>query len=255
LYESELRRVEQELELAHRIQVSLLPHEVPQIPGFSIAARSVSARQVGGDFYRYLSMPDGKFGVVVGDVSGKGVPSALYMAITITAMDTQIRQSTTPGHILRQLNSILYPRMRANRMNTGLLIAIFDPEHHSVQVANAGMIAPLIRADNDYEWVDVGGLPLGAISDSSYTSQTITMTPDTTVIMTSDGIIEAMNDQNEMFGFDRFYDAAQRVTPATPSQQILENLWTNVAGHIGDAEPHDDMTLVVIRAWDSNNQN
>jgi serine phosphatase RsbU (regulator of sigma subunit) len=140
-------------------------------------------------------------------------------------------------------------------MNTGLLIAIFDPEHHSVQVANAGMIAPLIRADNDYEWVDVGGLPLGAISDSSYTSQTITMTPDTTVIMTSDGIIEAMNDQNEMFGFDRFYDAAQRVTPATPSQQILENLWTNVAGHIGDAEPHDDMTLVVIRAWDSNNQN
>jgi serine phosphatase RsbU (regulator of sigma subunit) len=164
-------------------------------------------------------------------------------------MDTQIRQSTTPGHILRQLNAILYPRMRANHMNTGLLIAIFDPQNQSVQVANAGMIAPLIRAHNGYDWIDVSGLPIGAVSDTSYASQTIAMTPDTTVILSSDGIIEAKNYHDEMFGFERFHASAQQVAPTTNSQQVLENLWTDVAGHIGDAEPHDDMTLVVIRSW------
>ena len=119
LHESEIKRIEQEMDLAHRIQVSLLPHETPQIPGMTIAARTTSARMVGGDFYRYLTLSEDRFGVVVGDVSGKGVPSALYMAMTITAMDTQVRQKTEPGDMLQQLNSVLYPRMHANRMNTG----------------------------------------------------------------------------------------------------------------------------------------
>lgn len=249
LHESEIKRVEQEMDLAHRIQVSLLPHETPQVPGMTIAARSVSARLVGGDFYRYLSLPNGQFGVVVGDISGKGVPSALYMAMTITAMDTQVRQHTSPGDMLRQLNTILYPRMQANRMNAALLIAIFNANNGSLQVANAGMIAPLIKQRHQYDWLDVAGLPLGAIPNVFYTGQTVSLTRRSTIILASDGLIEAQNHIGEMFGFERFRESAQGLQRVAGSQQILESIWQDVSTHIGDAEPHDDMTLVVIQTW------
>ena len=249
LYESETKRLEHELDLAHRIQVSLLPHETPQIPGMTIAARSVSARMVGGDFYRYISLPDGQFGVVVGDVSGKGVPSALYMAMTITAMDTQIRQQTSSSDMLQQLNGMLYPRMHANRMNTALLIALFNPHQSSLQVANAGMIAPLIRQKQDFNWMDVSGLPIGATPGAVYTGQTISLANHSTIILASDGIIEATDQKGEMFGFERFQESAQQLSNISSSQQILEAIWDDVIRHIGDIEPHDDMTLVVIQTW------
>jgi serine phosphatase RsbU (regulator of sigma subunit)/CheY-like chemotaxis protein len=249
LHESEIKRIEHELDLAHRIQVSLLPHETPQIPGMTIAARTASARMVGGDFYRYLSLPNGHFGVVVGDVSGKGVPSALYMAMTITAMDTQIRQQGAPGEMLQQLNAVLYPRMHANRMNTALLVTIFNSSKSRLQVANAGMIAPLIRQQQAFDWLDVSGLPLGATMQTSYKSSSIALATHSTIILASDGLIEAQNQAKELFGFDRFQASAQRLTDVTSSQQILDNIWNDVTEHIGDAEQNDDMTLVVIQTW------
>ncbi|MEM7034570.1 MAG: SpoIIE family protein phosphatase, partial [Chloroflexota bacterium] len=250
LYESEMKRIEQEMDLAQRIQISLLPHQTPQIPGLTIAARSISARLVGGDFYRYLTLPNGNFGVVVGDVSGKGVPAALYMAMTVTAIDTQIVQQDTPNNMLQELNNVLYPRMKANRMNTALLVAIFDPEDISLQVANAGMIAPLIRHNLHYDWLDVSGLPIGATQGAVYTSQATRLRKRSTVILMSDGIIEAQNKSGEIYGFDRFQEAAQRLQNITSSQQILDSIWADVSTHIGDAEPHDDMTMVVMQTWD-----
>lgn len=248
LHEGEVKRMEHEMDLAHRIQVSLLPHETPDVPGLSIAARSVSARLVGGDFYRYLSLPNGKFGVVIGDVSGKGVPSALFMAVTITALDNQIRQHASPENILYRLNNILYPRMKANRMNTGLLIITFDMENNKAEVANAGMIAPLIREEkNRFTWVDVSGIPVGAIPQSSYQNTTLALVNDTTIILASDGILEAMNPAGEIYGFERFQQSAQNLVPHLSSEEILEHIWQDTANHIHDAEPHDDMTLLVIQ--------
>ena len=247
LHEAELNRLEEEMDLAHRIQVSLLPDEIPIVPGLSIAARSTSARLVGGDFYRYLPLPDDRFGLVIGDVSGKGVPSALFMAVTITALDNQIKQHTSSENMLYRLNNVLYPRMRANQMNTGLLVAIFNRKDHSLEVANAGMIAPLIKTGSQIEWVDVSGLPVGAIPHTTYHSTTLTLSPKTVVVLASDGILEAKNPAGELYGFERFQDSVRQLPPQNSSQEILEQIWQDTADFVQGAEPHDDMTLIIVQ--------
>lgn len=247
LHEGEVKRIEQEMALAQRIQFSLLPHQPPQIAELSIAARSESARLVGGDFYRYPPLPNNQFGVAIGDVSGKGVPAALFMAIATTAIDTQIRHQSTPGEMLQQLNRMLYPRMQANRMNTGLLIIVFDQDRNEIHVANAGMIAPLIKERDRCDWLDVFGLPLGALEDAHYNSVTVKLEPDSTFVMISDGILEAQNLDGELFGFERLLNSLQAQPDNLSSQEILDGIWTEVQSHLGEAEPNDDMTLVVIQ--------
>ncbi len=247
LHESEIKRMEEEMELARRIQISLLPHDPPKIPGLSIAARNVSARLVGGDFYRYLSLPDGQFGIAIGDVSGKGVPSALFMAVAITAIDAKIRQFASPGDMLSQLNRDLHPRMRSNRMNTGLLVATFNLPKNNLQIANAGMISPLLKQGNTFEWIDSCGLPLGSVEETAYYNKNISLSSDTAIIFASDGIIEAMNRSKEMFGFPRFQQSIRNIPPRASSQQILDHIWQDVSNFIQDAEPHDDMTLMVVQ--------
>ncbi len=248
LHEAEVRRIEHEMDLAQRIQLSLLPQDTPQIPGLSIAARSVSARLVGGDFYRYMSMPDGRFGVVIGDVSGKGVPSALFMAITITALDTQVRNHLSPGTLLNNLNHALYPRMQTNRMNTGLLVVLFNPDDRTLEIANAGMIAPLIRQADEAAWLDVRGFPVGATPDTQYHSQIIRLQTATIIIMTSDGLLEAQNTRGDLFGFERFQNAALSLPETATSQDILDHIWQETIEHTKGMEPHDDMTLIIIKA-------
>jgi len=247
LHESEIKRMEEEMELARRIQISLLPHAPPKIQGLSIAARSASARLVGGDFFRYLSLPNRQFGVAIGDVSGKGVPSALFMAVTITAMDAQIRQYTSPGDMLSQLNQELHPRMQASRMNTGLLVATFDLEQNKLQVANAGMVAPLLKQRENFQWIDSYGLPIGAVAKTTYYNKTISVTPNTAIILASDGIIEAMNESGEMFGFERFQQSIRSIPSSANSQQTLDHIWQDAFNFIQDAEPHDDMTLMIVQ--------
>ncbi|RME49749.1 MAG: GAF domain-containing protein, partial [Caldilineae bacterium] len=247
LHEAEVKRIEQEMDLARRIQLSLLPEEAPHIPGLSIAARSASARLVGGDFYRYLTLPDGRFGIVVGDVSGKGVPSALFMAITLTALDTQLRQQTSPEGLLNRLNNALYPRMHANRMNTGLLVGTFNLQQNEVEFANAGMIAPLIQRNKHAQWLDVSGLPVGADPHATYRGAHLALTPGTTILLASDGILEAQNPAGELYGFERFEAAARQIPPDATSDQILEHIWQDTTRYLNGADPHDDMTLAVIK--------
>lgn len=247
LHEAEMNRLEEEMDLAHRIQVSLLPDEAPTVPGLSIAARSTSARLVGGDFYRYLSMPDDRFGLVIGDVSGKGVPSALFMAVTITALDNQIKQHISSENILYRLNNALYPRMRANQMNTGLLVAIFNHKTGELEIANAGMIAPLLKTGEQVQWIDVSGLPVGAIPHTAYHSTTVTLASRMVVVLASDGILEAQNHAGELYGFERFQNSVQKLPSLNNSQAILEQIWQDAANFVQGAEPHDDMTLIVVQ--------
>jgi serine phosphatase RsbU (regulator of sigma subunit)/FixJ family two-component response regulator len=247
LHEAETKRVEKEMELAQRIQVSLLPHETPEVPGLDIAARSASARVVGGDFYRYLTLPDDKFGVVIGDISGKGVPGAIFMAIVTTAMDTQVRQEKLPGDMLQRLNTSLLPRMQANKMNAALMIVIFDPQKGQVQVANAGMIAPLVGQNQQYRWLDVHGLPLGITEDALYNTQTLSLEPDLNFILLSDGLLEAQTPTGELYGFERLMETAKNLPAHNTSHTILDTIWNSVETYIPPAQAHDDMTLVIIK--------
>ncbi|MCB0191147.1 MAG: GAF domain-containing protein [Anaerolineae bacterium] len=262
LYEIEVRELERELNIAHEIQETLLPQFIPQIPGLDIAGRIEPARQVGGDFFHFFSTEDEELGVAIGDVSGKGIPAALYMAAGITAIDTQTGPGVTPGELLNKLNAKLYNRLRENRMNIALQIATFTPmppDENSPQTgqqarasmitaASAGMIAPIGATINGCRYLPVGGLPIGALPSSQYTYQDdmFLLDPLTTIIFTSDGIVEAQNEQGELFGFERLEATILDIVHTRDAQEIADHIINAAQTFTGEAEQHDDMTVVVV---------
>lgn len=262
LYEIEVHELERELNIAHEIQETLLPQFIPQIPGLDIAGRIEPARQVGGDFFHFFSTQDDELGVAIGDVSGKGIPAALYMAAGITAIDTQTGPGVTPGELLNKLNSKLYNRLRENRMNIALQVATFVPlpidtsksedeqqaRGSMITAASAGMIAPIGATINGCRYLPVGGLPIGALPSSQYTYQDdmFLLDPFTTIIFTSDGIVEAQNEQGELFSFERLEDTILEIIHTRDAQRIADYIIDAAQDFTGEAEQHDDMTVVVV---------
>jgi serine phosphatase RsbU (regulator of sigma subunit) len=246
LQQEKLASLEREMELAHRIQVSLLPQQAPQVPGLAIAARSVPARQVGGDFYRYLSLPDGSFGLIIGDVSGKGTPAALLMAMTLTSIDSQLHGDFRPADLLAHLNRMLYPRLQPSRTIIGLLVALFDPKRRYLQISSAGMIDPLLVDKTNIYWLEVSGLPIGALPALAYVDQEVSLDSPATLILASDGIVEAMNADGELFGFERLEQVVAARKEEEDPHRLLDCIWEAVSHHVGSAEAHDDMSLMVV---------
>lgn len=263
LYEIEVRELERELEFAQTIQEALLPQVVPQIPGLQISGRIMPARHIGGDFFHFFSVGQDQLGVAIGDVSGKGIPAALYMAVAITAIDAQIQAEIGPGKLLNQLNHILYQRLRENKMNIGLQVAHFAPlppspeadEEAGAQprgmlmtVASAGMIAPIGATKYGIRYLPVEGLPVGALPppEQTYQDDVFLLDPFTTVIFTSDGIVEAQNETRELFGFERLEAAISAIIEVQDAELIAEHIINTAQDFIGQAEQNDDMTVVVV---------
>lgn len=265
LYELEVRELERELKIAHQIQETLLPQHPPEVPGLDIAGKIVPARQVGGDFFHFFSTDANQLGVAIGDVSGKGIPAALYMAAGITAIDTQIAPGILPGELLNVLNSKLYNRLQENKMNIALQIATFMPFDLNddfvalteraepitaslMTLASAGMIAPIGATRYGCKMFPVGALPVGAVPNTSqmYVDDVFFIEPDTAVVFTSDGIVEAQNSTGEMFGFDRLERTILQIVDSKNAAQIVDHIINSVKAFIGMAEQHDDMTVVVV---------
>jgi serine phosphatase RsbU (regulator of sigma subunit) len=263
LYELEVRELERELEIAQTIQETLLPQIVPQIPGLQISGRILPARQIGGDFFHFFSVGKEQLGVAIGDVSGKGIPAALYMAVAITAIDAQIQAEVGPGKLLNQLNHILYKRLRENKMNIGLQVAHFaplpppvgmdgevveQPRGMLMTVASAGMISPIGATKFGVRYLPVVGLPVGTLAppDQVYQDDVFLLDPFTTVIFTSDGIVEAQNEARELFGFERLEAAINEVIETQDAELIAEHIINTAQEFIGQAEQNDDMTVVVV---------
>jgi GAF domain-containing protein/CheY-like chemotaxis protein len=258
LYELEVRELERELEIAHGIQETLLPQFVPQVSGLQITGRSLPARQIGGDFFHFFSMGDDQLGVAIGDVSGKGIPAALYMAAAITAIDTKINDGLAPAQLLNHLNGTLYNRLQENKMNIGLQIATFVPlaspngkeeEAHGslMTVSSGGMIAPIGATKHGCRFLPVSGFPIGSFSsDHPYQEDMFLLDPFTTVIFTSDGIVEAHNEQGQIFGFDRLEATINEIIGERDAEIIAEHIIQTATNFMGDTEQDDDMTVVVV---------
>jgi serine phosphatase RsbU (regulator of sigma subunit) len=263
LYEIEVHELEHELEIAQTIQETLLPQMVPQIPGLQISGRILPARHIGGDFFHFFSVGQDQLGVAIGDVSGKGIPAALYMAVAITAIDAQIQADLGPGRLLNQLNYILYNRLHENKMNIGLQVAHFtplpppldsagepseQPRGMLMTVASAGMIAPIGATRYGCRYLPVGGLPVGALPplESAYQDDMFLLDPFTTVIFTSDGIVEAQNETRELFGFERLEATIAEIIDTQDAELIAEYIIDKAQAFIGQAEQNDDMTVVVV---------
>lgn len=239
-------RLSDELITARRIQQGLLPPASPGWPAPDLACWSEAAREVGGDFYAYTRRADGRLGFAVGDVSGKGMPAALLMSTSLALLRTAVDSADSPDALLGQLDRALTTTTRATRQNCALCCVEL---HQSVAtIANAGGIAPLIRrADGSTCWVEVGGLPLGTgLNLLGYRACQVELHPGDLLLLVSDGIVEAMREDGEIFGFERFERAAA-ACDAPSAFVAIALLREAVAEFIGPAETHDDMTIVVLR--------
>jgi PAS domain S-box-containing protein len=236
-------RIEQELRVARLIQHTLLPKSLPQLEGHQMAVYYQPAREVGGDFYDFLRLPDGRLGLIVGDVSGKGVPAAIVMAITRTMLRAAYHLGS-PGEILKQVNDNLFPDIPPNMFVT-CLAALLDSRTGRLQYANAGHDLPYVRHSAGVSELRATGMPLGLMPDMSYEEKEITLQPGESILLYSDGLVEAHSPQREMFGFPRM----QRYVGAYPEgAALIDSLLAELEQFTGEEwEQEDDITLLTLQ--------
>jgi PAS domain S-box-containing protein len=236
-------RIEQELRVARLIQHTLLPKSLPELEGHQIAVYYQPAREVGGDFYDFLRLPDGRLGLIVGDVSGKGVPAAIVMAITRTMLRAAYHLGS-PGEILKQVNDNLFPDIPPNMFVT-CLAALLDSRTGRLQYANAGHDLPYVRNSAGVSELWATGMPLGLMPDMSYEEKEITLQPGESILLYSDGLVEAHSPQREMFGFPRM----QRYVGAHPEgAALIDSLLAELEQFTGEGwEQEDDITLLTLQ--------
>jgi PAS domain S-box-containing protein len=241
----ERERIEQELQVARLIQQTLLPKSLPGLPGYDVAAYYQPAREVGGDFYDFLELEDGRLGLVIGDVSGKGVPAAIVMAISRTMLHAAYRLgSPAPGEILEQVNNILHPDIPPNMFVT-CLAAILDSRIGRLQYANAGHDLPYLRHADGVSELRATGMPLGLMPGMSYEQKEIALKPGESVLLYSDGLVEAHDPRREMFGFPRM----QEFVGAHPGgASLIYFLLAELERFTGEEwEQEDDIALLTLQ--------
>jgi serine phosphatase RsbU (regulator of sigma subunit) len=239
--------VEQELEVARSIQQASLPEEVPTLEGWEIAPFYQPAREVGGDFYDFHLLSEGRLGVVVGDATGKGVPAALVMSTTCGMLQLAARAlgSPSPGEVLEQVNETLLARIPSNTFVT-CFYAILDPQSGTLRYANAGHDLPYLRrVGGDAEELRARGMPLGLMPGMSYEQKETQLGGGEAALFYSDGLVEAHDPQGEMFGFPRLQTlVAEHGEERSLEEALLEELYS----FVGEGwEQEDDITLLTLR--------
>jgi serine phosphatase RsbU (regulator of sigma subunit) len=243
----ERERIEQELKVARVIQQTLLPKTLPKLPGYDVAAYYQPAREVGGDFYDFLELEDGRLGLVVGDVTDKGIPAALVMATTRAMLRTAAQHLFSPGDVLRRANETLVTDIPPNMFIT-CLYAILEPESGRLHYANAGQDLPYRRRagrSQGAEELKARGMPLGLMSGMEYEEKEILLEKGESILFYSDGLVEAHDPHHEMFGSPRLQGlvGAHRSGGSSLIGFLLSEL-TRFTGE--DWEQEDDITLVTL---------
>src|ERR687894_105323 len=239
-------RIEQELRVARLIQQTLLPKHVPDLPGYQLAAYYQPAREVGGDFYDFLELDDDHLGLIVGDVTDKGVPAALVMATTRTMLRASAQRLDSPGEGLKRVNDVIVRDIPPNMFIT-CLYAILDPATGLLRYANAGHDLPYRRrtAGGGAEELRATGMPLGLLPGMSYEEKEIVLEKGDSVLFYSDGLVEAHDPQRDMFGFPRLQGLVGAHRSDGPA--MVNFLLSELARFTGEEwEQEDDITLVTL---------
>ncbi len=250
-------RLHGDLVLAREIQQSLLPAPTPKWPDLKVVCYTQPAFEVGGDFYAYHASSQARvllnrYILAVGDVSGKGVSAALLMATSLSQFNASLSLKLTPTERLAYLDKALLPYTKPWRQNCALcyveLVGI-NTVRPVLKAVNAGCIPPYLKhADGSVEWADIGGFALGQGLGAQMGYQEIRrlLSKGDMIVLTSDGLVEACNAASEMFGFERLEQAIIN-GPSTSAAAMLKHLKAEIAAHVGEAEPHDDITIVVVQ--------
>ena len=242
-FQDELDAVDKELEVARRIQLSLLPHATPPLAGWSINAYYRPARQVGGDLYDFFPLPDGSLAIVIGDASGHGMAAALVMATARSELRAAAVSTSSPGALLARANANMVGGMPPSTFVTCMVVAL-DPSSGRASYANAGHDVAYAELRGEARELRARGMPLGLMPDTAYEEMETTLAPDEMLLLYTDGIVEAHGpDGRAMFGFGRLRDLVAR-SGGDPKDLVMREL----GAFTGPGwEQEDDITMVSVR--------
>ncbi len=239
--------VQHELDTAHAIQQCFLPEAAPQIPGYDLAAVTVPARQVGGDFYDFIPLPDGRWGLAVADVSDKGAPAALFMALTRSLLRVYAADGRrSPLETLRQINRFILDNTRASSMFVTLVYGVLAPARHTFTYVNAGHNPPLL-CGAELSDLAAGGMALGVCEKTPLQQCELSLATGDTLLLYTDGVTEATNKARERFGMGRLRACLQGGSYES-AQALLDAVLAQVARFVGSEPAADDLTLMAVRA-------
>ena len=240
------QRFEQELAFAREIQTSFLPRECPRVAGWGVAAAWQAARQVGGDFYDFVALPDGRFGLVIADVADKGVPAALFMALTRTLMRAVAFTGRGPSDALSRVNELILSDSHSDLFVT-MFYVVWNPSSGELIYANAGHNPPLlVKMNGDVSELQSRGIALGVEEHIAPESSVVRLNPGDVIILYTDGITDALNHQDEEFGLPRLKDILSE-SRALPAGDVVDRIMAAVREFAGSEPPFDDQTLVVLK--------
>lgn len=242
------QELESRTQIAAEVQLSMLPSQPPVHRHFDLAGQSIPARDVGGDFYSYYTLGNGHLAIVVGDVTGKGIPAALLMAVTIGMIDGLVPNFTEPVELMTAVSTRLYKHSQRSRLNAACLLTFL--EGNRLRVVNAGCIEPVIRrANGQVEWLNIGGLPMGlepTLADGQRHLAERELSPGDMAIFVTDGVVECKNERGHLLGFDGL-EAIVAAGPNRSAQEMKSHILEQVDTFRGQHEPEDDMTVVVAQ--------
>jgi predicted ester cyclase len=240
----ERERIEQELQVARRIQQELLPEATPELDGWRIATYYGPAREVGGDFYDFLDLEDGRLGLVLGDATGHGMPAALVMATTRGMLRAVVQSLESPGEVLARVNEALVADIPPSTFVT-CFYGVLDPESGRLRYANAGHNLPCRRHDGQADELRARGMPLGLMPGMSYEEKEVVLETGDSTLFYSDGLVEAHDPKGEMFGFPRL---RRLVAEHAEEGSLVDFLMDELRFFTGDGwEQEDDITLVTLQ--------
>jgi sigma-B regulation protein RsbU (phosphoserine phosphatase) len=242
------RRLERDLALARELQVRLLPQARPKLGHLDVAAKFVPARAIGGDLYDFIPYSMSRLGIVIGDVSGKGAPAAIYAALVSGILRSHAPIEPMPAEMLSAVNLSLAER-RIEAQFVSLIYAVWDDEHRTLSVANSGLPQPIYVHGGQNEVIEATGLPLGLFDEADYDEFKFRMKPGDMFVFFSDGMLDARNRAGEMFGRHRVEETVANCA-AQSADCVVDSLFKAVAEHSAGVETFDDQTVVAIKVRD-----
>jgi phosphoserine phosphatase RsbU/P len=250
--EFEMARKDAELQIAAEIQRNFLPETIPKTEGFDVAAKSIPAKEVGGDFFdvmplEVIPMSNARTGIMIADVSGKGVPAALFMALSRIVVRVTAMWFKQPSEVISFANPII-----SNNSKTGMFVTLFygvlDNETRSITYVNAGHNPPIVlrKKTGEIEELNLTGIAVGALEDAEYTQVELQLSPGDVIVLYTDGITEAVNDREEMYDVPRLLETIRK-TRDLSAQEIADEIIRSVFAFTGETPQFDDITLMVVK--------
>ncbi|MCK5149284.1 SpoIIE family protein phosphatase [bacterium] len=248
--ELERERMSKELEIAHQVQINLLPKTSPALRGVSIAGACIPAREVGGDYFDYIELGPDKMGIAIGDVSGKGLPAAIYMTLTKGVLQSEAADQVSPKAVMTKVNRLMYQSISRDTF-VSMFYAVLDMRAGTFTYARAGHNPPIFfkASESRCSFLDAPGIGLGLDSGARFqdnvTESTINVSPGDWIICYTDGITEAMDSEMNEFGEERLLEVVR--TPHSSPEAMLRAIHEAVDKFTGNGQAHDDMTLIAIQ--------